>query len=248
MTATASPGDAAAVDAAAVPVAVVTGGNRGLGRAIAEALVDAGHRVVVTWRTDPPPPHLTGVRCDVRDPDQVEAAFAEIEADHGPVGVLVANAASAERNLVIRMRPAAFADVVDTNLVGSFTVARRAAQTMVRRRAGRIVFISSVAGFVGPPGVASYSASKSGLVGLCRTMARELGSRSITANVVVPGLLENARAGAPGGDDWVAATPLRREGTLAEAAAVVRWLCSDDAAFVTGTVFPVDGGYSMGIG
>ncbi|MFN8039923.1 MAG: SDR family oxidoreductase [Acidimicrobiales bacterium] len=229
------------------PVAVVTGGNRGVGLACARALAADGHRVVVTWRTEPGP-DFPGVRCDVRDPDAVDAAFDQIEAEHGPVAVLVANAGTAERNLAIRMKPSSFADVVGTNLVGSFAAARRAAQTMVRRRQGRLVFVSSTSALYGTPGVASYSASKAGLIGLCRSLARELGSRGITANVVAPGLLENMRDLAPGADDWIARTPLGRVGRVEEAAAVVRFLCSPRAAAITGTVFPVDGGFGMGIG
>lgn len=229
-------------------VAVVTGGARGLGLACARALADDGHRVVVTWRSEPPPTDLPGVRCDVRDPDEVDSAFTTIEADHGPIGKLVCNAGTAERNLAVRMTPDSFRDVVATNLIGSFLVARRAATSMLERRYGRIVFISSVSALYGTPGVSSYAASKAGLIGLCRSLAREVGSRNITANVVAPGLLENLAPQVPPAERWIADTPLRRVGTVEEAAAVVAFLCSTRAAFVTGAVLTVDGGYAMGLG
>lgn len=208
----------------------------------------AGHRVVVTWRTTEPK-DFPAFRCDLADEASVNTAFDAIEASHGPIGALVANAGTAERNLAIRMARGSFAEVVQTNLIGSFHVAQRAAQSMLQARiAGRLVFISSVSGNFGTPGVSSYAASKAGLTGLARSLARELGSRGITANVVVPGLLENMAPTAPGSTQWLADTPMQRSGTLREAAAVVRFLCSDDASFITGAVLPVDGGFAMGIG
>lgn len=229
-------------------VAVVTGGNRGLGHACAEALAAAGERVVVTWRTDPPAGPWPSVHCDVSDEASVDTAFDEIEREHGPVGKVVCNAGTAERNLAIRMTASSFTDVIATNLTGSFLVARRAAVSMVRRRYGRIVFISSVSALYGTPGVSSYAASKAGLIGLSRSLARELGSRHVTSNVVAPGLLENKVEAATGADQWIADTPMHRVGTMAEAAAVVRFLCSERAGFVTGAVIPVDGGFAMGVG
>ena len=169
---------------------LVTGGNRGIGRAIAQAFVDGGDQVAVTYRSGEPPAGLLGVRCDVTDTSQVEDAFTAIEAEHGPVEVLVANAGITRDTLLLRMSEEDWAAVIDTNLTGSFRVAKRAAKGMLRLRRGRIVFISSVVGLLGSAGQVNYAASKAGLVGMARSMARELGSRSITTNVVAPGFVE----------------------------------------------------------
>jgi 3-oxoacyl-[acyl-carrier protein] reductase len=228
---------------------LVTGGNRGIGRAIAEAFVSAGDQVAVTYRSGEPPEGMLGVRCDVTDADSVEAAFAEVEAAHGPVEVLVANAGVTRDTLVLRMSEDDWATVLDTNLTGSFRVAKRAAKGMLRLRRGRLIFISSVVGLLGSAGQVNYAASKAGLVGMSRSLARELGSRSITANVVAPGFIEtDMTAVLP--DEQQAAyreqIPLGRMGTTAEIANAVTWLASDNAGYVTGAVIPVDGGLGMG--
>jgi 3-oxoacyl-[acyl-carrier protein] reductase len=228
---------------------LVTGGNRGIGAAIAKAFVDAGDEVAVTYRSGEPPAGFLGVKCDVTDSEQVEAAFTEIEAAHGPVEVLVANAGITRDTLVLRMSDEDWDAVLATNLTGSFRVARRAAKGMLRQRKGRIVFISSVVGLLGSPGQVNYAASKSGLIGMARSLARELGSRGITANVVAPGFIEtDMTAALPEAtqQDYKSRIPLGRFGDTAEIAAAVRWISSDEAAYITGAVIPVDGGIGMG--
>ena len=228
---------------------LVTGGNRGIGAAIAKAFVDAGDEVAVTYRSGEPPAGFLGVKCDVTDSEQVEAAFAEIEAAHGPVEVLVANAGITRDTLVLRMSDEDWDAVLATNLTGSFRVAKRAAKGMLRQRKGRIVFISSVVGLLGSPGQVNYAASKSGLIGMARSLARELGSRGITANVVAPGFIEtDMTAALPEAtqQDYKSRIPLGRFGDTAEIAAAVRWISSDEAAYITGAVIPVDGGIGMG--
>ena len=228
---------------------LVTGGNRGIGRAVAEAFAKQGDSVAVTYRTGEPPEGVLGVRCDVTDPAAVEAAFAEVEEKHGPVEVLVANAGITSDTLLLRMSEDDWSRVVETNLTGSFRVARRAARGMLRMRRGRIVLISSVVAMLGSPGQVNYAASKAGLIGMARSMARELGSRSITANVVAPGYVLTDMT--DGLDDqqktqYQAAIPLQRFAEPEEVAAAVRWLASPEAAYVTGAVIPVDGGLGMG--
>ncbi len=233
-------------------VVLVTGGSRGIGLATARALAADGHRVAVTYRSAPPldAPELLAVRCDVTDTEQVDAAFGEIEATLGPVEILVANAGITHDTLVLRMSDRDFDEVVATNLAGGFKVARRAVQKMMRARYGRIVFISSVVGGAGQAGQANYAASKAGLVGLARSLAREFASRSITVNVVAPGPVATDMLDALSDDRRKAigaAVPLGRLGTAEEVAATIVFLVSDGAAYITGAVIPVDGGLGMGV-
>ena len=228
---------------------LVTGGNRGIGKAIAEAFVAVGDQVAVTYRSGEPPTGMLAVRCDVTDADSVEAAFTEIEAAHGPVEVLVANAGITADTLVLRMSEDDWSRVIDTNLTGSFRVAKRAAKGMLRLRRGRLIFISSVVGLLGSAGQVNYAASKAGLVGMARSLARELGSRSITANVVAPGFVETEMTAVLPEDtqkQYRSQIPLGRFASVDDVAAVVQWLGSDGAAYVTGAVIPVDGGLGMG--
>ena len=228
---------------------LVTGGNRGIGLAIARTLAADGDRVAVTYRSGEPPEGLLGVRCDVTDPDSVEAAFTEVEEKQGPVEVLVANAGITRDQLMMRMSEEDFADVVQTNLAGSWRVTKRASKGMLRLRRGRVVFISSVVGLLGSAGQSNYAASKAGLVGLARSLARELGSRGITFNVVAPGFVETDMTAVLGEDlqkTYKSQIPLGRFCTVDEVARVVRFVAGDDAAYVTGAVIPVDGGLGMG--
>ena len=228
---------------------LVTGGNRGIGLAIARAFAAAGDRVTVTYRSGEPPEGLAGVRCDVTDPASVDAAFAEVEAGQGPVEVLVANAGVTRDQLIMRMSEEDFATVVDTNLAGSWRVAKRASKGMLKLRRGRVVFISSVVGLLGSAGQTNYAASKSGLVGLARSLARELGSRGITFNVVAPGFVETDMTAELPEDlqkTYQSQIPLGRFASVDEVANVVRFLASDEAAYITGAVVPVDGGLGMG--
>ncbi|MDQ1621368.1 MAG: 3-oxoacyl-[acyl-carrier protein] reductase [Actinomycetota bacterium] len=228
---------------------LVTGGNRGIGLAIARAFAEAGDNVAVTYRSGEPPDGLLGVRCDVTDSASVDRAFAEVEAAHGPVEVLVANAGVTKDQLIMRMTEEEFASVVDTNLGGSWRVAKRASKGMLRRKGGRVVFISSVVGLLGSAGQSNYAASKAGLVGLARSLARELGSRGITFNVVAPGFVETDMTAALADDlqqTYKSQIPLGRFASTDEVARVVRFLASEDAGYVTGAVIPVDGGLGMG--
>jgi 3-oxoacyl-[acyl-carrier protein] reductase len=228
---------------------LVTGGNRGIGRAIAEAFVAQGDQVAVTSRSGEAPGGVFAVPCEVTDSVSVDEAFTSVEAHQGPVEVLVANAGITRDTLLLRMSDDDWSEVLDTNLSGSFRVAKRAAKGMLRLRRGRIILISSVVGLLGSPGQVNYAASKSGLVGMARSIARELGSRSITANVVAPGFIETDMT-AELSDEQQAAyrgqIPLGRMGTAAEVAHAVTWLASDYAGYVTGAVIPVDGGLGMG--
>ncbi len=231
---------------------LVTGGNRGIGLAIARAFAAAGDRVTVTSRAGEPPdndPPIAGVRCDVTDPASVDAAFTEVEAAQGPVEVLVANAGVTRDQLIMRMSEEDFATVVQTNLAGSWRVAKRASKGMLRLKRGRVVFISSVVGMLGSAGQSNYAASKAGLVGLARSLARELGSRGITFNVVAPGFVQTDMTAELPEDlqqTYRGQIPLGRFASVEEVAGVVRFLASDDAAYVTGAVVPVDGGLGMG--
>jgi len=228
---------------------LVTGGNRGIGRAIAEAFLANGDRVAVTTRSGGAPEGALDVRCDITDAAAVDAAFAEIEAAHGPVEVLVANAGITADTLVLRMSEEDWSSVIDTNLTGSFRLAKRAAKGMLRLRRGRIIFISSVVGLLGSAGQVNYAASKAGLVGMARSLARELGSRSITANVVAPGFVETDMTAVLTDEQRTAIktqVPLGRYAAPDEIASAVTWLAGDGAAYVTGAVIPVDCGLGMG--
>ena len=228
---------------------LVTGGNRGIGLAIAHAFAEAGDRVTVTYRSGEPPDGLAGVQCDVSDGASVEAAFAKVAEHQGPVEVLVANAGITRDTLLLRMSESEFTDVIDTNLTGAFRVARQAARGMLRARFGRIILIGSVVGLLGSPGQVNYAASKAGLVGLARSIARELGSRNVTANVVAPGFVESdmtAELSEERRAQILAGIPLGRYASADEVARVVRWLAGDEAGYITGAVIPVDGGLGMG--
>lgn len=228
---------------------LVTGGNRGIGLAIARRLAADGDSVTVTSRSGEPVEGLSVVRCDVRSAESVDAAFTAMEAAHGPAEVVVANAGITADQLLALLKEDAFTDVVDTNLTGSYRVAKRAVRGMMRARRGRLIFISSVVGLYGSPGQANYAASKAGLVGLARSLARELGSRGITANVVAPGFVDSDMTAVLSEDRKQAilgAVPLGRYATADEVAGAVSFLAGPDAAYITGAVIPVDGGLGMG--
>jgi beta-ketoacyl ACP reductase len=228
---------------------LVTGGNRGIGLAIARTFAAQGDRIAVTHRGSGPPEGLFGVRCDVTLPDEVDAAFAAVEAEQGPVEVLVSNAGTTDDALLLRMTEEQFMRVLDANLTGAYRVAKRAAGKMLRARWGRMVFISSVVALTGSAGQVNYASSKAGLIGMARSLAREFGSRGITANVVTPGFVETDMTAAlpqQRREDVLRELPLGRYGTAEEIAAVVAFLASDAAAYVTGAVVPVDGGLGMG--
>jgi NAD(P)-dependent dehydrogenase (short-subunit alcohol dehydrogenase family) len=231
---------------------LVTGGNRGIGLAVARAFHARGDRVAVTCRTDGPPEEdkdLLAVRCDVTVPEQVESAFTQAEEANGPVEVLVSNAGIIDDVLLLRMREEQFTRVLDTNLTGTYRVARRAVRSMLRVGWGRIVLVSSVAAVRGAPGQVNYAASKAGMAGMARAMARELGSRNITANVVLPGFIPtdiNAAVSERIREEALAQIPVRRFGEASEVAEAVTFLASDAAAYITGALLPVDGGLGMG--
>jgi NAD(P)-dependent dehydrogenase (short-subunit alcohol dehydrogenase family) len=225
---------------------LVTGGNRGIGLAIARELAAAGDAVAVTYRSGEPPEGLFGVRCDVTSMADVEAAFDKVEAEHGPVEVLVSNAGMTKDTLLAMMKEETFTSVIDANLTGAFRVAKRAIRPMMKLKRGRIILISSVVGLTGQAGQANYAASKAGLVGFARSLAREYGSRNITVNVVSPGFVATDMTADLDHEAIVANIPLGRQAAPEEVARVVRFLAGDDASYITGAVIPVDGGLGMG--
>jgi NAD(P)-dependent dehydrogenase (short-subunit alcohol dehydrogenase family) len=229
-------------------VVFVSGGNRGIGLAIARAFEAEGDKVAVTYR-DKPVDGFFSVRCDVTSVDDVDAAFSAVENELGGVEVLVANAGTNRDQLLLQMGEEAFASVVDTNLVGTYRLARRAVPKMIRARSGRIVLISSVVALTGSAGQTNYAASKAGLIGFARSLAREIGSRKVTVNVVAPGFIEtDMTAALPEArrDELLGQIPLKRFAGTDEVAGAVTWLASDAAAYITGAVIPVDGGLGMG--
>ena len=230
-------------------VVLVTGANRGIGLACAQAFAAAGDRVAVTYRSSPPEGPFTAVKCDVTSSEDVDRAVSEVEASLGTVEVLVANAGITKDGLLMRMSDDAFTQVIDANLTGSFRSARRVVGPMMKARAGRIVFISSVAAYMGVPGQANYAASKAGVIGLARSMARELAPRNITVNVVAPGGVDTDMVAALSDQQrksMVGQTPIGRLATPEEVAAAVLFLASPLAGSITGAVLPVDGGLAMG--
>lgn len=230
-------------------VVLITGGSRGIGLACAQRFAAMGDRVAITYNSTPPSSEFFAVKCDVTSDDDVDAAFAAVEEHFGPVEVLVSNAGITKDTLLLRMSVTDFSSVVDANLTAAFRVVKRATPKMLKARSGRIVLMSSVVGLLGSAGQANYAASKAGLVGFARSLARELGSRSITVNVVAPGPVETDMTAALGEDrlsELTAAVPLQRMATADEIAGVVAFLAGPDAGYITGAVVPVDGGLGMG--
>lgn len=231
-------------------IVLVTGGSRGIGLAVARRFAALGDRVAVTYNSSPPPDDLFGVKCDVTSVAEIDAAFSAVE-EHfgGPVEVLVSNAGITKDTLLLRMGEDDFTSVIDANLTAAYRVTKRAVQQMLRARRGRIIYVSSVVGLLGAAGQANYASSKAGLVGLARSLARELGSRSITVNVVAPGPVATDMTAALGEArlaEITAAVPLARMADPDEIAGVVAFLAGPDAAYITGAVIPVDGGLGMG--
>ncbi len=230
-------------------VVLITGGSKGIGLACAKAFAALGDKVAITYNSTPPPPEFFCVKCDVTDTAQVDAAFAAVEEHFGIVEVLVSNAGITKDTLLLRMKEADFAEVIDANLTAAFRVVKRATPGMLKARSGRIILMSSVVGLLGSAGQANYAASKAGLVGFARSLARELGSRSITVNVVAPGPVETDMTAALTAEQLQTITssvPLQRMATPEEVAGVVAFLASQPAAYITGAVIPVDGGLGMG--
>ena len=228
---------------------LVTGGNRGIGLACTRSYLADGHRVAVVSRSGEAVEGALSLACDVTDAAAVDAAISQIEAELGPIEILVANAGMTRDGLLVRMSDDDFESVIATNLTGTFRFARAAAKRMMRARFGRIVFMSSVGAYMGAPGQANYAASKAGLIGLARSMARELATRGITVNVVAPGPIDTdmlAAVDEARRDELAATVPVGRIGLPDEVAAAVRFLTADEAGFVTGVVLPVDGGLAMG--
>jgi 3-oxoacyl-[acyl-carrier protein] reductase len=230
-------------------VVLITGGNRGIGYAIAQDFISAGHKVAVTVRSGTGPEGSLSVKADVLDAASLDAAIAEVEKSLGPIEILVANAGITKDTLILRMSDEDFESVIDTNLNGVFRVVKRATKSMIKQRWGRVLLIGSVVGLLGSPGQINYSASKSALIGMARSLSRELGGRGITANVVAPGFIDTdmtAELSAEAQKDYLSRIPAGRFATPAEVAKVVSWLASDDAGYITGAVIPVDGGLGMG--
>ena len=230
-------------------VVLITGGSRGIGLATAQRFAALGDRVAVTYNSSPPPEGFFAVKCDVTSSADVDDAFRAVEQHFGTVEILVSNAGMTKDMLLLRMSEDDFTEVINANLTAAYRVAKRAAQGMLKARKGRIIFVSSVVGLLGSAGQANYSASKSGLVGLARSIARELGSRSITANVVAPGPVATDMLAALSEDRreaLTAAVPLGRLASPDEIAGTITFLASADAAFITGAIIPVDGGLGMG--
>jgi len=228
---------------------LITGGNRGIGRAVAEAFLAQGDKVAVTSRSGGGPEGALDLTCDITDPAQVEEAYAAAEEAHGPIEVLVANAGVTQDTLLLRMSEDDWSGVIDTNLTASFRLAKRAAKGMLRLKRGRIIFVSSVVGLLGSAGQVNYAASKAGLVGMARSIARELGSRGITANVVAPGFVETDMTAVLTEEQKStikAQVPLGRYARPDEVASAITWLAGEGGAYVTGAVIPVDGGLGMG--
>lgn len=230
-------------------IALVTGGNRGIGLAIARSLQSEGHRVVITYRSGTPPEGFDAVQMDVTDGQSVESAFAKIESEIGQPEIIVANAGITKDTLVMRMSDEDFESVIDANLTGAFRVAKRATKGLLKLKRGRLIFVGSVVGSVGAAGQVNYSASKSGLVGMARSFARELGSRGITANVIAPGFVETDMTSSldeKRRSDIAAQVPLGRFCSADEIAEVVSFIASSKASYITGAIIPVDGGLGMG--
>ena len=230
-------------------VVLVTGGSKGIGRAIAEAFRDAGYRVAATYRSGGVPEGVLGVPCDITDQGQVDQAFAQVEGELGPVEVLIANAGVTKDTLLMRMTDDDWQSVIDTNLTGSFRVVRRASRPMMRGRFGRIVLISSVVGLLGSPGQINYSSSKSALVGMARSLTREIGSRNVTTNVIAPGFIETDMTAVLPDEtiaDYTRRIPAGRLGSVDDVAQAALFLAGDHAGYISGAVIPVDGGLGMG--
>lgn len=228
---------------------LVTGGNRGIGRAIVERFLAAGHKVASADLGGEPPEGVFGVSCNVADADQVEAAFSAVEAENGPVEILVANAGITKDTLIMRMTDDEWNAVINVNLTGSYRCAKRAVRGMMRKRFGRIVLLGSVVGLYGSPGQVNYSSSKAALVGMARSLTREVGSRGITINVVAPGFIETDMTAVLPEDvikGYLASIPAARMGKPDDVAAAIQFLASEHAGFISGAVIPVDGGLGMG--
>ena len=230
-------------------VVLVTGGNRGIGKSIAETFIAAGYKVAVTVRSGEGPAGSLSVKADVRDAASLDSAFAEIEQKLGPVEILVANAGITKDTLLMRMTDEEFEEVIDTNLSGSFRVLRRATKSMIKAKFGRVILVGSVVALLGSPGQVNYSASKSGLIGIARSLTRELAGRGITANVVAPGFIDTDMTAELSEElqaDYKKRIPAGRFASPEEVAKVILWLAGDDAAYISGAVIPVDGGMGMG--